>query len=205
MIKNIIFDLGNVVFKWNQDEIVANFSDNLEEQEELKNKIFKSEEWLKLDEGIIDYNTAIEIFRKKTNETLGEKINYIMNTWYKFMPINNEVIELIKKLKQEGYRIYILSNTHVSVYNYIKTLEIVKYIDGMIISSIEKLMKPNKEIYSRLIKEYKLIPQECFFIDDGEKNVKTAIECGMNGYVFNINNFDGLINELIKNKIYISK
>ena len=205
MIKNIIFDLGNVVFKWNQDEIVANFSDNLEEQEELKKKIFKSEEWLKLDEGIIDYNTAIEIFRKKTNETLGEKINYIMNTWYKFMPINNEVIELIKKLKQEGYRIYILSNTHVSVYNYIKTLEIIKYIDGMIISSIEKLMKPNKEIYSRLIEEYKLIPQECFFIDDGEKNVKTAIECGMKGYVFNINNFDGLINELIKNKIYISK
>ena len=75
----------------------------------------------------------------------------------------------------------------------------------MIISSIEKLMKPNKEIYSRLIEEYKLIPQECFFIDDGEKNVKTAIECGMKGYVFNINNFDGLINELIKNKIYISK
>lgn len=50
------------------------------------------------------------------------------------------------------------------------------------------MMKPNKNIYNRLFEKYELIPEECLFIDDSEKNILSAKECGMHGYIFDINN-----------------
>ena len=50
------------------------------------------------------------------------------------------------------------------------------------------MMKPNKNIYNRLFEKYELIPEECLFIDDSEKNILSAEECGMHGYIFDINN-----------------
>ena len=62
-----------------------------------------------------------------------------------------------------------MSNTHIQVHEYVKKLDIGKYFDGFIISAIEKMMKPNKNIYNRLFEKYELIPEECLFIDDSEK------------------------------------
>ena len=79
---------------------------------------------------------------------------------------------MIKSLKQSFRRnkgnnkIYALSNMHVPVYEYVQSLEIGKYFDGFLTSAIEKMMKPNEEIYYRLFQKFKLVSQECFFIDD---------------------------------------
>ncbi len=126
-----------------------------------------------------------------------------MSTWHKTMPINQEVCDLIKKLKENNYKIYVLSNTHITVYEYIKSLEIGKYFDGFVISAIEKMMKPNKEIYYRLFEKFELVPQECFFIDDSEKNILASKQCGMEGHIFDIKGFQKLIEELKKHKILI--
>lgn len=62
-------------------------------------------------------------------------------------------------------------------------------------------MKPNEEIYKRLFEKFELIPEECYFIDDREENIKASKECGMNGYVFDMNNFSGLLEDLAENNI----
>lgn len=203
MIKNIIFDFGNVLLEWNEDKIVNNYSNNKEEQEILKKVIFKSSDWLKLDDGTIDYQQATTIFKEKLPANLSARVEEIMNTWYKAMPINQEICNLIIELKERNYKIYALSNTHVPVYEYIKNSEIGKYFDGFLISAIEKMMKPNEEIYYRLFEKYELIPQECFFIDDSERNIATSIKCGMEGHVFDINNFQKLKDDLRKKNILI--
>ncbi len=203
MVKNIIFDLGNVIFEWDEDKIVTNFSNNKGEQEILKKIIFKSDEWFKLDDGSMSYQEAMTAFKEKLPVNLKGKVEEIMSTWYKKMPINQEVCDLIKKLKENNYKIYVLSNTHITVYEYIKSLEIGKYFDGFVISAIEKMMKPNKEIYYRLFEKFELIPKECFFIDDSEKNILASKQCGMQGYIFDIRNFQKIIEELKKQKILI--
>ena len=113
MIKNIIFDFGNVLFEWNQDEIVTNYSNNKEEQEILKNVIFKSDEWFKLDDGSMEYQEIIPLFKEKLPTNLKSKVEEIMSTWYTKMPINQEICGLIKELKKNNYKIYALSNTHI--------------------------------------------------------------------------------------------
>lgn len=196
MIKNMIFDFGNVLLGWNEQKIVENFTSDKEEQTKLLEIIFKSKEWFKLDEGILDYSTAIEIFKNKMPDSLKDEVENIMTSWYTFMPINEQIVELIKRLKRNGYGIYALSNTHIPVYEYVKKQEFGKYFDGFIISAIEHEMKPKKEIYKRLFEKFNLIPEECFFLDDSKVNIQTGKELGMKGYVFD--NIDGLNKELNK-------
>lgn len=203
MIKNIIFDFGNVLFEWNQDEIVTNYSNNKEEQEILKNVIFKSEEWFKLDDGSMEYQEIIPLFKEKLPTNLKSRVEEIMSTWYTKMPINQEICHLIKELKKRNYKIYALSNTHIPVYEYVKKLEIGKYFDGFLISAVEKMMKPNEEIYYRLFEKFDLVPQECFFIDDSEKNILVSRKCGMEGYIFNIKDFQKLKDKLINDNVLI--
>lgn len=64
MIKNIIFDFGNVLLEWNEDKVVSNYSNNKDEQEILKKVIFKSNDWLKLDDGTMNYKQAITLFKE---------------------------------------------------------------------------------------------------------------------------------------------
>lgn len=203
MIKNIIFDFGNVLLEWNEDKVASNYSNNKEEQEILKKVIFKSKDWLKLDDGTMDYKQAVILFKENLPTNLGIRVEEIMSTWYKTMPINQEISKLIKELKENNYKIYALSNTHVPVYEYIKNSEIGKYFDGFLISAIEKMMKPNEEIYYRLFEKFELVPEECFFIDDSERNISTSRKCGMEGHIFDINNFEKLTDELKKKNILV--
>lgn len=203
MIKNIIFDFGNVLLEWNEDKVVSNYSNNKDEQEILKKVIFKSDDWLKLDDGTMDYKQAITLFKEKLPSNLSVRVEEIMNTWYKTMPMNQEICNLIKKLKENNYKIYALSNTHVPVYEYVKNSGIGKYFDGFLISAIEKMMKTNEEIYHRLFEKFELVPQECFFIDDSEKNIEISRKCGMEGHIFDMNDFQKLTDELKKMNILI--
>ena len=75
MIRNIIFDFGNVLLEWNEAKISTSYSDNKEEQEILKNVIFKSAEWRKLDNGSLKYEEAITIFKQNLPENL--KNNFV--------------------------------------------------------------------------------------------------------------------------------
>lgn len=203
MIKNIIFDFGNVLLEWNEDKIASNYANNKEEKEILKKVIFKSNNWFKLDDGTLDYKQAIKLFKEDLPTNLSIKVEEIMNTWYKNMSINQEISELIKKLKENNYKVYALSNTHIPVYEYIKNLEVGKYFDGFLISAIEKMMKPDEKIYYRLFEKFELAPKDCFFIDDSEKNILASRKCGMEGHVFDMNNFEKLTNELKKKNILV--
>lgn len=124
-----------------------------------------------------------------------------MNKWFEYVPIDENVLDLIKILKQKGYKVYLLSNTSVPVYGFITSSKIGKDFDGFLISAIEKMIKPNKEIYLRLFEKFSIKPEESFFIDDNEENIKASIECGMNGYIHKFGDITGLENKLKENNI----
>lgn len=196
MIKNIVFDFGNVIVKWDIDSILEKYAINDVESKKLKEIIFESEEWLQLDEGIISAGQAEKIFQGKAPDNLKNQVREIMNTWFEKIEFNKEICILIKQLKQNGYKIYGLSNTNIQFYEYIKKSDIGMYFDGFVISAVEKMMKPDKKIFERLFEKFSLNPQECFFVDDIEKNIIASKECGMEGFVFNIDCYQELKKEL---------
>lgn len=196
MIKNIIFDIGNVLLEWNPEKLLKTYLLKNDEIQQIKEVVFESKEWCQLDEGILETEKAYEIFLKRLPDYLKEKAKEILYHWQEVAVRYDDMVELIKKLKERKYQIYILSNTNRQIYQYIQSLDKGKYIDGYIISAIEKQVKPNRNIYETLLERYQLLPEECFFIDDKKENIQTAIEVGMNGFIFQHDNIEELYTEL---------
>ncbi len=180
MIKNIIFDLGNVLIGFKPEEFI---NKNIKEEyrEKFFNVVFKGQEWADLDRGVLEYSDAVKIFSERVPECSSEikKLfdNYILDV---LEPIEKN-IEIMKSLKGK-YKLYILSNFHYPAFDYIfKNWEFFKYFDGKVVSGHCKLLKPEKEIYELLCSTYSLNPDECVFIDDTKANIEAAEEFGING------------------------
>jgi HAD superfamily hydrolase (TIGR01509 family) len=92
--------------------------------------------------------------------------------------------DLLTQLKLEGYKLYGLTNWCSKVYQTIEQFEIFKLLDGYVISSEEKFIKPEPEIYQRLFAKFNLCPEECIFTDDKEENIIGSERLGMKGIVF---------------------
>ena len=161
MIKNIIFDLGNVIINYNQDHIINHFTIDADEKNFIKEKIFKSPEWELLDLGKITNNAAIAEIQKRNDEKYNKLINIFLLEWYKIQPINEDIVEIAKKLKERNYNIYVLSNMAKQTYEYFKDIDFFKICNGIVISSHENVKKPDEKIFNILLTRYKLKPAEC--------------------------------------------
>ena len=183
MIKNIIFDLGNVIINYDQDKIINNFTIDEDEKIFIKEKIFKSPEWKLLDLGQITNNVAIEEIQKRNDIKYNKLINIFLHEWYKTQPINEDIVEIAKKLKERNYNIYVLSNMAKETYEYFKNIDFFKVCNGIVISSHENVKKPDERIFNTLLTRYKLNPKECLFIDDDDtnKSYDTANKIGILG------------------------
>lgn len=96
------------------------------------------------------------------------------NNYNDYATIDDNVLNLIKKLKEKSYSIYLLSNINEYTYNFVKKSGLFDIVDGYVLSYQEHQIKPYVSIYNTLLNRYKLIPSECIFIDDNIKNIKTA-------------------------------
>ena len=131
----------------------------------------------------------------KLNISIDENIKEKILHYYKYRPFNNDLINLMKILKQRNYNIFILSNNNKEAYEYLRKLPIFECVDGWVVSCNYQIVKPNKKIYTKLFEKFNIKPEECYFIDDKEENVKMGKMLGMQGFV--INNKNRGLNELI--------
>ncbi|MFL0245361.1 HAD-IA family hydrolase [Candidatus Clostridium stratigraminis] len=80
---------------------------------------------------------------------------------------------------------FLLSNFHRSAFERVSLEnEFFNLFDGRIISYEINLIKPEKEIYNRLLKTYNLEPEETLFIDDMQENINSAKELKINTILF---------------------
>ena len=78
MIKNVIFDFGNVIMNYNPDEILNHYELSPEDHDLVRKTIFKSKEWGEIDSGKITEEEATEIFTSKVPEKLKSKAHLIL-------------------------------------------------------------------------------------------------------------------------------
>lgn len=188
MIKNIIFDLGNVILKGKPSIVLENLNLNDEVYNDIKEKFFY--DWLKLDLGLIsldDYFYQCNFKSIISNEIKERLINY-----YKYRPFNKDVLNVLHDLKRKGYNIYLLSNNNKETANYLRILDFYQDISGDVYSCDYNVIKPNIEIYNILLNKFNLIPQECLFIDDDQDNIETATKLGFKAIKYNSDNYNAL-------------
>jgi putative hydrolase of the HAD superfamily len=116
--------------------------------------------------------------------------------------INLDVIELIKKIKQNNqYKLIALSNVNSSHWDYIlnKNWEFLDYFDDFILSHEVHLIKPDPKMFEYAIKKAGCKPKQILFIDDGLNNIRSARQLGI--FCIKYTSTDDLIKELKDLKI----
>jgi len=181
MIKNVVFDLGNVLLSFVPSEYLdkKNYPENIKAR--ILSEIFHSEEWQMLDRGEITSEEVIDIISSRST-LKREEIAHIFNLRTDILfPLDNNV-KLLPILKKRGFKLYFLSNFPMDIFEEVTSgYYFFKYFDGGVISAQAKSVKPDSRIYKILFDKYSLIPEECIFIDDLEINVKAAEALGMKG------------------------
>ncbi|WP_052447332.1 HAD family hydrolase [Clostridium polynesiense] len=146
--------------------------------------VFNSKYWPELDRGTLNEEEAVKLFCS-CEPDLSEEIISVMEKWKDMLLPMEESIELLKKLKSNGYSIYVLSNYHRQAFHKIKEEnDFFNIIDGGVISFEINYIKPQREIYQFLLEKYKIKAEETLFIDDMEINIKAAEDVGIRAVLF---------------------
>ena len=185
ILKNLVFDMGNVLIEWNSEKILKGITSDINLQNMLRKEVFQSELWIKTDEGIVTREELIEIITKKLGEKFRNEITLLSKKWYTFVDVYYNVQEKIIELSKMGYNIYILSNAANTFYDLVKEglLPATTVAKGIVLSCEEKVLKPNEKIYNILLERYNLDPHDTIFFDDLPENIWGAARCGINGFV----------------------
>ena len=184
MIRNIVFDMGQVLLRFLPDLFIERLGVEGEDKGLLKREVFQSLEWARMDRGSLTDAEAAQIICRRVPERLHDAVHKLVAMWDRPILAVEGTEELIRELKEKGYGIYLLSNASYRQHDYWPKLPASRYFDGTLVSADVKLVKPQPEIYRLLCETFSLVPDECVFIDDAINNAEGAFLCGMHPIVF---------------------
>ena len=184
MIKNILFDMGNVLIYFDRNLFMDRLGLDEADKKLLTRELFLSLEWARMDRGSLVEAQAVAIICRRLPERLHDAAEKLVSHWDEpLIPVPG-MYELIRELKSAGYGIYLLSNASLRQHEYWPRIEASQFFDGTLISADEGLMKPQPEIYRLILERFGLKAEESFFIDDLPSNIEGAFYCNMPGAVF---------------------
>lgn len=183
-IRNIVFDLGNVLLKYDPKGYLESLGYTASTVADLMKLIFHGSEWKLADQGLLSNDQLIEIYLLKSPQYSLE-IRYVMQNWFHIMTLMEESKEFLLEVLDKGYNVFILSNyPEYKFMDMLKRTPVLRKAHGSVISYQIKLTKPSREIYMHLLDKYQLIAEETLFLDDLQENINGAKKVGMHGIRF---------------------
>ena len=183
-VRNVIFDMGNVLMTFNGPYFASCFTDTPEDAALLNAALFGSPLWTLLDSGTIGHETMTRYAEHHLPERLHPNLHECLAHWPERSEAISDVNELGIRLKEEGFGVYVLSNASTRIMEQLGHAPVIPYVDGVVVSANERMMKPDPSIYQLLCERYDLDPAECLFVDDNEDNCEGARVAGMHAYHF---------------------
>lgn len=183
--KNIVFDLGRVVFA--QDP--AKSSDHFKQFFSYVSLTPIPQFWTDYDLGVSSFDdvaAALAEYRGVEVEYAAAMIREAISRQETIQPTG----ALIADLKAAGYKLYVLSNMSREFIDFLREQPIYRHFDGEVISCEEGVAKPEPEIYDLLISRFALVPEDTLFIDDRKENVEAAARKGINTVHFDRTDYE---------------
>ncbi len=181
-IKNIIFDVGDVLIEYRWKDMLMDYGMSMEEAVSLGNKIFDPSLWNPFDLGLITEDELIAEYKMRYPKDIKAIDFFIRHGEYMHVP-RPEIWDKVHKLKTMGYHIYLLSNYSECLFTkHTKGAPFMQDISGKVVSYQIHKMKPDKEIYQYLLDKYNLKANECVFFDDRPENTAVAEKLGIRTY-----------------------
>ncbi len=184
MIRNIIFDMGNVLLSYDPEICLRHFVEQEADRALIRRELFQGPEWIEGDLGHISDAERFEGVSRRIPGRLHRELRECVDQWHMCMQPVPGAREFCRYVKEKGYRIYVLSNASNSFYQYFPRFAPLDYFDGVVVSCDIHIIKPDIRIYRYLLDRFELLPEESFFIDDVAENVEGAEKAGISGEVF---------------------
>ena len=185
MIKTIVFDFGGVIITLDQQQAIQRFEQlGLTNAAEMLDPYTQHGLFGDLEIGKI----SGEEFRQELCKLVGREVSYdeCRHAWlgyHKELPKRN--LQFLRKLRAEGYRVIMLSNTNEFMQSWAESTEfdgeghgIRDYFDAIYRSYEVKMMKPADMFFRHVLTQEKIFPSETLFVDDGPRNVAVASQIG---------------------------
>ena len=183
-IKNVVFDMGGVLMKYDPVGFARPYVDSDDDARLVASEVFGGHEWPLQDAGVVDAQTIGWTAATRLPERLCDAAMDTALHWFEHREFFDGTDEVIRKLKSQGYGVYLLSNAGVQFSEYKESLPAYECFDGMVVSAFVHLMKPDPRIFQHLTTTYGLKPGECLFVDDVSINVEGARRAGMQGLLY---------------------
>ena len=183
-IEAVVFDIGGVLLDWNPRYLYRQLFDDEQEMERFLSEICTLEWHEAHDRGMPfevscaelasshpEYAEMIHAWGRRSEEMVAGPIN--------------ETVEILRRLKAAGVPCYALTNMETQTFPLrVKRFPFMSWFDGAVVSGFEEVVKPEREIFERLLKRFNLAPESTLFVDDSPRNVCAARELGIRAVLF---------------------
>jgi len=181
--KNIIFDLGGVVFTRDYNvcskEMLAFW--------DILHSSATPQFWLDFDRGALTWEETCGMIADTMNYPFS-LANKILKEALEQTEVNPIIYKLIKDLKSADYRLFVLSNMSFEFIAELHKHEIFKMFENEVISCDYNLVKPEREIYELALNKFNIEAANTLFIDDKPENTAAARKLGIPAFDFNRHN-----------------
>ena len=184
MIKNIVFDISNVLAPFRFEEYLAEKGFDGAMIKRIIKASAMTPYWTEYEKGKLTYEEAMDAFISMDPD-IADELHKAYDSCSGIMGKYDYTEGWISALKEAGYKLYCITNFTPAGYEQCyDCISFVEKFDGCVYSFREGIVKPDPEIYKILLRKYKLKAEECVFIDDTEENVLSAEKLGITGIVF---------------------
>lgn len=183
MIRSAIFDLGGVVlgrdFQRLGDVLGRTFAF-------ISADAAFPEYWSEFDRGTYTREEVTRMLAEDYNLTIEDATNQVQKLLELLQPIPETEV-LIRELKAQGIKCYVLSNMSKEFYAELLKFPVFELFDGAVVSYQERVNKPDDKIYETIIERYGLVPHETLFADDKVANTEAASRFGIHTVTYDCN------------------
>lgn len=184
MIRTVIFDIGNVLCNFAWAEFFFNRTGDPQMADRLAAATVNHVSWPEWDIGNMSYQELVDMMCEN-DPGIQDVIRDVFRDIDGLLTPRDYAIEWVERLQKAGYRVLYLSNmSRPALEQCPEAMRFIPYTDGGILSFRFHMVKPQPEIYRLLQERYHLVPEECVFLDDSEKNIESARNLGWHGIVF---------------------
>lgn len=180
----LIFDMGNVLISFSHEKMLNQIADLANVSLQTIQTLFLQQGLgLQLEKGTI---SPIEAYKALLEYSpIFFPFNEFIRAGCDIFSPRPEMTAIIKQLKQQGFRLLLLSNTNSAHFEYIqKNYDFLPLFDYWILSFKFKDVKPSKAIYEFTLSKAKAPPEKCLYIDDIPEYVAAAQKLGIQGHVY---------------------
>lgn len=180
----VVFDLGGVLIDWNPRHLYRQLFDDEAAMEEFLATICTMEWHVAHDMGQSTAESCAELALEHPEHAA------LIHAWAErsedmIAGAIDDTVAILAELRAAGVRCFVLSNMEPETFPLrLERFEFLHWFDGHVVSGLEGLVKPDPEIFERVLGRFDLHPSRTLFIDDSPVNVEAAAAMGIKAVLF---------------------